>query len=416
VAGDKPGRESGAQPRRATSGRDNRPSRRPGAASGQGRQARGAGTGEPWRRDRRGAGSKAKPGGRDAKRPSEGDQSRTRQEGSGGGWRQDRQRTGEGDGPRTREPGETPGRDTPRRDTPRRDSRPGRGPGQPGSRDRRAPAGNWDRGSSGTSRTSRPDTPGRDRQPRRDSSPRRPEVPPSVTADQLDPQARAELRTLPADLADSVARWLVAASQEEDPETAYEYALQARRLAARVGVVRETCGVAAYRAGKWAEALAELRAARRLTGQAGYLPLMADCERGLGRPDRALAIVHDPGVASLDRATQIELRIVESGIRRDEGRPAAGVVALQVPELTDGRRRPWSARLFYAYADALLDAGRAEEARDWFGRAAALDRDEETDAADRFESLDSVIIEDLADPEPEPEPGAAENENPATTG
>ncbi len=203
---------------------------------------------------------------------------------------------------------------------------------------------------------------------------------------------------MPADLADSVARWLVAASQEENPETAYEYAQQARRLAARVGVVREACGILAYRAGRWAEATAELRAARRLTGQAGYLPLMADCERALGRADRALAIIQDAGVPALDRATQIELRIVESGIRRDEGRPAAGVVALQVPELTDGRRRPWSARLFYAYADALLDAGRAEEARDWFGRAAAADTAEETDAAERFESLDSVVIEDLAEP------------------
>jgi tetratricopeptide (TPR) repeat protein len=209
------------------------------------------------------------------------------------------------------------------------------------------------------------------------------------------------LRTLPGDLADSVARWLVAASQAPDPQAAYEYALQARRLAARVGVVRETCGVAAYRAGHWAEALAELRAARRLTGQASYLPLMADCERAMGRADRALAIINDPEVAALDRATQIELRIVESGIRRDEGRPAAGVVVLQVPELTDGKRRPWSARLFYAYADALLDAGRVDEARDWFGRAAAADTAEETDAAERFETLDRVDIEDLAEPDDE---------------
>jgi hypothetical protein len=235
-------------------------------------------------------------------------------------------------------------------------------------------------------------------------------IPPSITADQLDPEARAELRTLPGDLADSVARWLVAASQESDPQAAYEYALQARRLAARVGVVRETCGVAAYRAGHWSEALAELRAARRLTGKAGYLPLMADCERAMGRADRALAIINDPGVPALDRATQIELRIVESGIRRDEGRPAAGVVALQVPELTDGRRRPWSARLFYAYADALLDAGRVDEARDWFGRAAAVDTAEETDAAERFETLDRVVIEDLAEPDEKApvEPGAEE--------
>jgi len=222
-----------------------------------------------------------------------------------------------------------------------------------------------------------------------------PEVPDTVSADQLDPQARAELRTLPGDLADAVARRLVAADLAEDPEQAYQFTLAARRLAARVGVVREACGIAAYRAGRWAEALTELRTARRLTGRGGYLPLMADCERALGRPDRALAIINDPGVSDLDREVQIELRIVESGIRRDEGRAAAAAVALQVPELTDGRLRPWSARLFYAYADALLDAGRTEEARNWFGRAAAADVDGETDAAERFEDLDTAVFEDL---------------------
>ncbi len=193
---------------------------------------------------------------------------------------------------------------------------------------------------------------------------------------------------------------MVAASMEPDPDMAYEYALQARRLAGRVGVVRETSGIAAYRAGRWADALAELRAAQRLTGRASYLPMMADSERALGRPDRALAIIRDAGTRDLDRATQVELRIVESGIRRDEGHPVAGVVALQVPELTDGRLRPWSVRLFYAYGDALLDAGREDEAREWFGRAAAADTEGETDAAERYESLDNVVIEDLAEPDP----------------
>jgi tetratricopeptide (TPR) repeat protein len=228
-----------------------------------------------------------------------------------------------------------------------------------------------------------------------------PEIPGDITADQLDPEARAELRTLPGQLADAVARRLVAASLEPDPDRAYEYALQARKLAARVGIVRETTGVAAYRAGRWTEALAELRTARRLTGRASYLPLMADSERALGRLDRALDIVHDPDVSALDRATQIELRIVESGIRRDQGRPAAGVAVLQVPELTDGRVRPWSARLFYAYAAALLDDGRDDEARVWFGRAAALDPEEETDAGERYEDLDSVVIDDLGELEGE---------------
>ncbi|HXP22299.1 MAG TPA: proline-rich domain-containing protein [Streptosporangiaceae bacterium] len=220
-------------------------------------------------------------------------------------------------------------------------------------------------------------------------------APASVTADQLDPAARAELRTLPGDLADAVARLLVAAGLEEDAEVGYRYALAARKLAARVGIVRETCGIAAYRAGKWAEALAELRAARRLTGEDGYLPLMADCERALGRLDRALDLVTGPDARKADRQTQIELRIVESGIRRDQGFPEAAVVVLQIPELTDGRHRPGSARLCYAYADALLDTAREEEARYWFGRAAAADTTGETDAAERADDLDQVEFDDL---------------------
>ena len=192
-----------------------------------------------------------------------------------------------------------------------------------------------------------------------------------------------------------VARRLVAAELEDDPERAYAHAQVARELAARVGVVREVTGLAAYRAGKWAEALAELRAARRLTGRETYLPVMADAERALGRLDRALALVHSPEAGKLTRASQIELLIVESGIRRDEGRPETAVVVLQVPELTDGKIRAWSAPLYYAYADALLAAGRDEEAREWFEQAAAADPDGETDASDRVHELGGVVLEDL---------------------
>ena len=222
------------------------------------------------------------------------------------------------------------------------------------------------------------------------------------------------MRTLPADLATAVARRLVASSLAEDPETGYQFAQDARRLAARVGIVRETAGIAAYRAGHWAEALTELRAARRLTGRTSYLPMMVDAERALGRLDRALALLAEPQAGQVDRATQIELLIVESGIRRDQGLPEAAAVTLQVPELTDGRLRPWSARLFYAYADALLEAGRTEEAREWFGRAAEADRDEQTDAAERYEDLDDVVIDDLEDDEDDEHPADDEDgEEPA---
>ena len=251
---------------------------------------------------------------------------------------------------------------------------------------------------------SRPQRPGR-------SAPddRWPDIPADITADQLDPEARAELRTLPGDLADAVARRLVAAGVEEDPARAYRHALAARRLAARVGIVREASGIAAYRAGEWAEALTELRAARRLTGRGSYLPLMADSERALGRLDRALELVTGPESRDLDQATAIELRIVQSGIRRDQGLPEAAVAVLQIPELTNGRAGPESARLFYAYADALLDAGREDEARDWFGRAAAADTDGTTDAAERFEELDSVVFDYLADQEDGEDPANGED-------
>jgi len=140
-----------------------------------------------------------------------------------------------------------------------------------------------------------------------------------------------------------------------------------------------------------------------MTGNDQYVPLMADSERALGREDRALALIREVDASRLDRGTQIELRIVESGIRRDQGLAEAAVVVLQVPELTSSRLRPWSARLFYAYADALLAAGREDEARDAFARAADADTGGETDAAERLDELDGIELEDLAEDEDEAE-------------
>jgi hypothetical protein len=129
---------------------------------------------------------------------------------------------------------------------------------------------------------------------------------------------------------------------------------------------------------------------------------MADCERGLGRPERALELARSPEAKGLDSMDRVELRIVESGARRDLGQYEAAVVTLQIPELKDRRLRPWSARLFYAYADALVDADREGDARDWFARAAAADRDGETDAAERYADLEGLEIYDTVDDE-EPE-------------
>jgi tetratricopeptide (TPR) repeat protein len=175
---------------------------------------------------------------------------------------------------------------------------------------------------------------------------------------------------------------------DDDPALAYEHALAARRRAARIGVVREAAGVAAYAAGRYSDALSELRAARRITGSPEYLPMMADSERGLGRPRRALDLAADPAVAGLDIAGRIEMLIVAAGARRDLGQLEAAAVSLQIPELRSRSQRPWVARLRYAYADALAALGRVEEARHWFVKAAEADRDNETEALDRIAELD----------------------------
>ncbi|MDT7572546.1 MAG: hypothetical protein QOE05_2720 [Actinomycetota bacterium] len=222
-------------------------------------------------------------------------------------------------------------------------------------------------------------------------------MPDDVEPQMLDKETRTELRSLAKDTADLVARHLVMAGRlvDEDTSAALAHARAARAMAGRVGAVREAAGLTAYLAGDWADALSELRTARRITGRADHLHVMADCERALGRPEKALAYGDDPAVPGLDQATRVELVIVLAGARRDLGQNDAAVVLLQDPARRTTAKRAWAARLWYAYADMLLAAGREDEAREWFSRSAEVDHDGETDAGDRLLELDGVVLDDL---------------------
>ncbi|WP_392895805.1 tetratricopeptide repeat protein [Streptomyces sp. LN699] len=209
---------------------------------------------------------------------------------------------------------------------------------------------------------------------------------------------RQELLSLPKGLAEEVSRNLVMVARliDEDPEQSYAYARIALRLASRVAAVREAAGFAAYATQKYSEALAEFRAAKRMTGSVELWPVMADCERGLGRPERALAMAGEPEVQKLDKAGQVEMRLVAAGARRDMGELDAAIVTLQSPELASHSVQPWTPRLRYAYADALLAAGREDEAREWFAKTIEADKDGATDASDRLAELDGVEFVDAA--------------------
>jgi tetratricopeptide (TPR) repeat protein len=285
---------------------------------------------------------------------------------------------------------------------PRKDhSNPGRGSGRTGRAPERAPATldrSKDRSRSTAGRWRRDELPAEARtavQAEYDGPP----IPEGITGKEVDRQVSNALKSLPEKLATRVARHLVAAGRlmDSDPDTAYQHTVAARARAARVAIVREACGEAAYASGRFKEALTEFKAARRMNGSSIYLPMMADSERAVGRPERAIALAKDPGVVDLDEAGQIELKIVESGARRDLGDHAAAIRTLAGRELRSRSRESWVPRLRYAYAEALLADGQRTAALEWFERAAGIDAEGYTDAAERVAELEGLVVVDTVD-------------------
>ncbi|MDO5698772.1 MAG: hypothetical protein Q4G51_12465 [Dermatophilus congolensis] len=228
-----------------------------------------------------------------------------------------------------------------------------------------------------------------------------PPIDEDVTGKEIAGAARRDLRTLSKDNAEGVARHLVMIERllDVDPERARAHADHIVARAGRVAAVREARGLVAYHEGDWKVALNEFRTARRLSGSNHLLPHLVDIERALGRPERALELSASPESLTLDAASRIELDIVVSGVRRDMGDLDAALLQLRGPELEPSRRKPWSGRLFYAYADTLLAKGLEDEAREWFAVAIEADPSLDTDAAERIDELDGTVFLDLGDDE-----------------
>jgi hypothetical protein len=230
--------------------------------------------------------------------------------------------------------------------------------------------------------------------------PRSPEIDADVTGAELDRVTRAQLKTLESKNAEWVSKHLVMAGRllDEDPELAFQHALAASRRGGRMAPVREAVGLTAYAAGHYGEALREFRTFRRISGSNEHLPVMADCERGLGRPDRALELTRSEDANSLDTAGKVELAIVASGARSDLEQHDAAVAALEIPQLDRNRAFSFSPRLFRAYADALDAVNRGDEAQQWRRQAMVAES-----ALGVGEFAEPEII-DLADEEPEMPP------------
>jgi tetratricopeptide (TPR) repeat protein len=179
------------------------------------------------------------------------------------------------------------------------------------------------------------------------------------------------LKTLAKENADRVAQHLVMASMliVDDPPLAHRHAHAAARRAGRIAVTRETLAITAYATGDYALALRELRTYRRISGSNEQLPLMVDCERGLGRPERALELGRSVERRTLAVATRVELAIAMSGARLDLGQTEAALTELEIPQLDAGTAFSYSPALFDTYAIVLAELGRTDEADEWGRRA-----------------------------------------------
>ncbi|WP_198671974.1 tetratricopeptide repeat protein [Desertihabitans aurantiacus] len=233
---------------------------------------------------------------------------------------------------------------------------------------------------------------------RRTSLEQDPDLPSGIDLGGLPRAVRAELRGLSPESAEFVGGHLVMAGEliDTDPQLAFAHAEAARRRASRLPVVREASAETAYAAGEYAHALREYRALRRMTGGVEYLPVMADCERALGRHDDALALIREAASSpELGPDSRAEALMVEAGVREDMGQTKEAVRLLKQATRTPARglSRDSAARLTYAYADLLLRTGDEAGAITWFTRTVDLDRGHVTDAGDRLATLQGMVLE-----------------------
>lgn len=224
--------------------------------------------------------------------------------------------------------------------------------------------------------------------------PKSPLIPHEIQPEDLDMGVRVQLKTLSAENAEMTARHLamVAYLAEQDPELAHRHAQAAASRAGRIPVVRETVGITAYFVEDWALSLRELLAHRRMTNSNDHVPMMIDCERGLGRPQRGLELGRTIDRAALSADVRVSLAIAMSGARLDLEQNETALVELEIKELNPNSVFDYSPRLFWAYADTLEVLGREADAAKWADLAARADKAIAQKNASEFEEL-SVLEE-----------------------
>lgn len=177
----------------------------------------------------------------------------------------------------------------------------------------------------------------------------------------------------------------VAAFAAGDYDEAIRLGDQAKHIALRAVGPREFLGLAYYKAGRFSEAARELAAFRRLSGSTDQNPVLADCYRAIGKPDKALDYC-DEVSRTAPPEILYEANIVAAGALTDLGKIDEAVARFEKLDLNPTVAEPHHVRAWYVLADLLEKKGRFTQAREWFEAAEAADPDA-TDAGERAARL-----------------------------
>jgi hypothetical protein len=132
-----------------------------------------------------------------------------------------------------------------------------------------------------------------------------------------------------ADDAIKAAEQLVRARDEGRNADGRRAAIKAKHAAPRSAWVREQLGLFAFELGELHEAAQELLAYRRFTGDHRHDPMIAECYRREGKPERALTFISELQRAAVPPRTWIEAQIVRARALVDTGRADTARTLLQ---------------------------------------------------------------------------------------
>lgn len=194
--------------------------------------------------------------------------------------------------------------------------------------------------------------------------PGEPKMPKGIEWSMLSTDDRERLRGLSKEHAENIGLHILAAYtlEEKDPELALEHAKWVAHQASRIDFARETLAFVAYRQGDYKLALREFRTAFRMNGFLDYLPFIADCERGMGEPKKAIETAMSDDAKYLRGESKAEMFLVYAGALGDLELWDKAIEIVHTLGRSKGLAGEYRMRAVQAEQYFLEQAGRSDEA------------------------------------------------------